>query len=54
MVIRYLKERNSYWRQFEWAFGTRAEGYNTTHGGFGYRERNNGDVSILYSAIAHE
>ena len=28
--------------------------YDTVHGGFGYEERNNGEVSILNFAVAYE
>jgi len=34
--------------------GSRGEGYETVHGGLGYRERNSGGVSILDFAVAYD
>jgi len=39
---------------FNGHIGRRGDGYETIHGGFGYRERNSGGVSILDFAVAYE
>ena len=39
---------------FNGHIGVKAGGYDTTHGGFGYGERNYGGVFILDFAVAYE
>jgi len=39
---------------FNGHIGEDNDGYNTAHGGFDYRERNNGGVSVLDFAVAYE
>jgi len=39
---------------FNGHIGVETGGYDTAHGGFGYGERNNGEVSVLDSAVAYE
>ena len=34
--------------------GTKADGYDMTHGGFGYGERNSGGVLIMDRAVAYD
>lgn len=39
---------------FNGHIGVKADEYDTTHGGFGYRERNNEGISILDFAVAYK
>jgi len=34
--------------------GVEVDGYYTAHGGFGYRERNHGGISVLDFAVAYD
>ena len=56
MAIQDVLQSEKHFRggQFNGHIGLEADEYDTAHGDFGYRERNNGGVSIMDFVIAYE